>query len=145
LVGGTVPKTRRFGPAAQGVLYDNMQLITPGNSAVILLFAVASSGPQWRPFPGCPAGMVTTTSALPPSPLPGLTLGGEWFLDASLGLINLSGAATQSSAGNYENRITIPLSLPPWVTGQIHLLIQPISLDGNLLYAGDAQSITIGS
>jgi hypothetical protein len=89
--------------------------------------------------------MVTTTSALPPSPLPGLTLGGEWFLDASLGLINLSGAATQSSAGNYENRITIPLSLPPWVTGQIHLLIQPISLDGNLLYAGDAQSITIGS
>jgi hypothetical protein len=145
LVGGTIPKTRRFGPSAQGIMYDTMHLITPGGSSTILLFAVASTGSAWNPILGQPTGMAAVPTAPPPSPLPGLLLGGEWFLEPSLTLINLTSFAQQSSASAYENRVSLPLNLPPWITGQVHMLLQAMTLEGNTVVAGDAQAITIGA
>lgn len=145
LVGGTAPRTRRFGPAAQGVMYDTIHFVAPGNSSLLLLFGVASSGPAWPSAGGGPAGMLAAPIPMPQSPVPGTILAGEWFLDHSSGLVDMSGLITQSSAGAYEQHIAMPLNLPPWISGQVHMLVQAVAQTGSVFICTDVQAFTIGS
>ena len=78
LVGGTVPGERRFGPDANGVMYDVIDLHwkTPGTA--LLLFGVRPGGRPWLPNQRHPAGVLDPPHPMANSPFP---WSGDVFID----------------------------------------------------------------
>ena len=147
IVGGTAPKSRRFGPSAGTILYDSIHLVTPGTSSMVVLAGHMVIGDLYVPGHFGPTGLLEAPFPLSSLQLPlgGVALSGEWFIDPSQGLADLTSLMAAASPGPHEHHAVVSLGLPPGLTGQVHLLLQGVAHDGMAITSTDMQVFTIGS